>query len=596
MGNINFGGLASGLDTSSIIQQLLSIESRPITFLSQQKSTLEQQSTAYKDLNTRLSALESAAFELTTLSSLVAHDANSSNTSTLFATANSDATTGSYQVDVLQLATTSRTRTGTGVGQGNEIGGIANISAFSGNTVSLINSSNRLSNNLSQGTFFINGQSILVTNSDTLDAIFTKISTATGGSVTGILSTDPSKGGQVIELSSASAITASNGTSNFLSVFKLNTASYSGGILSSSDAVDSVKANLALDGSEGATNLFTPAVTSGTLTINGEDIAYNTSSDSLNGVIARINASGAGVRASFSNIGGGQVSLSNESNGPLAIQISDTGTLAAALGLTALDSASIGQAAQIKVDGGATQSFNTNNGIAAAGLDGITLDLRDSDPGNPVSITVNTNTEGAVTKVKSFIDKFNAVITKIDQLTSFDPETGDRGLLIGDSSINSVRNRLKTMIFDRVGGLSGSNGIGSLSELGLSTGAIGSAPGTTIKLELDTSKLSAALKADPTRTAQIFGAEETESGSPGIMNRMKEYLNGLSSVTGVFASRQKSNTRKISTIDHRIESLNDRLVAKQKFLETQFTALERTISRLQSQQSSLSALFSNFSR
>ncbi|PKL74599.1 MAG: hypothetical protein CVV27_19655, partial [Candidatus Melainabacteria bacterium HGW-Melainabacteria-1] len=48
---ISFGGLASGLDTNGIINQLIAIESRPLTLLSAQRSTLLGRMDAYKDLN-----------------------------------------------------------------------------------------------------------------------------------------------------------------------------------------------------------------------------------------------------------------------------------------------------------------------------------------------------------------------------------------------------------------------------------------------------------------------------------------------------------------------------------------------------------------
>src|SRR3990167_3353421 len=119
MSSISFGGLASGLNTDSIIQQLISIESRPLGLLSTQRTAYQSQASAYKDLNTRLSALESKAFSLTQISSLISRKATSSKSESLLATANADAVTGAYQIEVLQLATATRLQTGTGVGQGN---------------------------------------------------------------------------------------------------------------------------------------------------------------------------------------------------------------------------------------------------------------------------------------------------------------------------------------------------------------------------------------------------------------------------------------------------------------------------------------------
>lgn len=595
MSNISFGGLASGLDTSSLIQQLLSIESRPITLLSRQRATLLSQSDAYKDLNTRFNGLKNAAFELTKISSLVGRKANSSDTDTLVTTANANASSGAYEVEILRLATATRLKTGSATGQGNDLGGVADNTDFSAEQVVQLNLNHRLKEDLTAGNFYVNNQEVTVSNTDTLSDIFNKINTATGGSVTGQLALDSSKGGRVAELSSSSPITLSAGSSNFLSVFNLDTAAYDSGsqTLVSSEAVNRIRSDLQLDNSAGATNLAQPLSGSGVLTINNTAIAYNTSEDSLNDIIERINNSAAGVRATFAAAGAGQLSLVAQNNGPQAIQVADTGNLANALGLLASNSQTLGQSSQIRVDGGAVQSFNKNTGITAAGLDGVLLDLRSADPGNPVTVTVDVDTEAATEKVDQFVNQFNQVVGQINNLTSFNASSGQKGLLLSDFTVTGVRQRLFEMVFSQVSGLDSGNFSGSLAELGFSSGAIGSAPGTTGTLQVDTGKLSQALQNDPTRVAQIFGAEPTSSGAPGVMQKLKDYLDGLSNAAGVFTQRQKSTANRIEDIDERIDSLNARLSKRQIQLENQFTALEKTISRLQTQQNSLSALFAS---
>ena len=72
-------GLASGLDTTSIINQLLAIQARPITFLKERVTAQQEQKTAFLDISARLLALETRAktlakpsfFESTAVSSSV---------------------------------------------------------------------------------------------------------------------------------------------------------------------------------------------------------------------------------------------------------------------------------------------------------------------------------------------------------------------------------------------------------------------------------------------------------------------------------------------------------------------------------------------
>lgn len=591
MGNVAFGGLSSGLDTGAIIQQLLSLESRPITLLNTQRENLLSKQSAYKDLNTRISGLENAAFELTQVSSLLGRQANTSDKDTLLATATPNAVTGAYQVEVLQLATASRLSTGTGAGSGNTLGGVSDTTDFSAETLTQINTNNRLRDSLTAGTFFVNGQSVSVQTTDTLDDILGKISTATSGAVTGDLVSDPLQGGNILALSSASSIVLSQGSSNFLSAFKLDTASYSGGVLQSSDAVNTVRSDVKLDGSDGSANLA-QSITSGVLTINSKSIAYDTSTDTLNDVLQRINASDAGVRATLSNVGGGRLNLVSSKSGPLSIQLSDTGGFASAMGLNAIDSAQAGQSAKVKIDGGVAQSFNQNTGVQAAGAEGLLLDLRSADVGNPVTVTVEVNTDTAVEKIQSFVDQYNQLNDRIAELTAFDASTGTKGILLSDFSVNNLRQRLNDMLFKRVSGLDGSSSRGSLSELGFNTGEIGSVAGTTTKLEFKASTFRAALDKDPTRVAQLLGAEDTLSGSNiGIMTEVKSYLDSIGNSTGIFNQRQKSAGVQITSMGKRIDTLNERLDKKQVRLQAQFTLLERTLSKLQTQQTSLASLF-----
>ncbi|MGE3725090.1 MAG: flagellar filament capping protein FliD [Candidatus Sericytochromatia bacterium] len=591
MSSISFGGLASGLNTDSIIQQLISIESRPLGLLSSQRTAYQSQASAYKDLNTRLSALESKAFSLTQISSLISRKATSSKSESLLATANADAVTGAYQIEVLQLATATRLQTGTGVGQGNGQGGLVDVTTdFSNEAVSLLNSNNRLKTDITEGSFFVNGQQITVTNASTLNTILADIQTATG--VTGALNFDAAKGGQVLQLSSGSPISVSTGTSNFLEAFKLDSATYSAGNLSSTDAVNGFQAGLNLDGSEGATNL-SQAVGSGTLTLNGVNIAYNGASDSLNDLVQRINQSSAGVSASISNLGAGKVVLTSKSTGTQAINFSDSGNLAAALGFSAANSQVLGASAQIKVDGGAVQFFNRNSGIQADGLTGVTLDLREANPGNPFTVTITADADGAASALQGFVDQFNSVVKRINELTAYNSATKERGVLLSDFTVNNVKDRLFKLAFSTVTGLTQGSDSGSLSELGVSTGALGSTPGTTSELQFDSGKFKAALENTPSRVAQILGASETSAGTTGVMAKFKSYLDGLSNATGVFSQKEKVVNGQIERIDDRIERLTNRLATRQKMLEQQFAGMEKVLSRLQTQQSALNNLITS---
>lgn len=97
MGGITSGiGLASGLDTASIIQQLLSLEARPRILAQQRLSSIKVQQSAYLDINSRLQNLRSIVSGLRTQPVFDAKKATSSDESILTATASAGAAAGSY--------------------------------------------------------------------------------------------------------------------------------------------------------------------------------------------------------------------------------------------------------------------------------------------------------------------------------------------------------------------------------------------------------------------------------------------------------------------------------------------------------------------
>ncbi len=58
---IRFGGIASGLDTESIVRQLMQVERMKVDRYAQKKQTLEWKRDDYRDINTKLLALRNSA-------------------------------------------------------------------------------------------------------------------------------------------------------------------------------------------------------------------------------------------------------------------------------------------------------------------------------------------------------------------------------------------------------------------------------------------------------------------------------------------------------------------------------------------------------
>jgi flagellar hook-associated protein 2 len=98
----SIGGLVSGMDTTTIISQLMQIESQPQTLLKTQLTTSQNQAAAYRDINSLFASLTTAADALTQTSSWNLTKATTSDTSVAAsASAGAQAGTVTFSVDKL---------------------------------------------------------------------------------------------------------------------------------------------------------------------------------------------------------------------------------------------------------------------------------------------------------------------------------------------------------------------------------------------------------------------------------------------------------------------------------------------------------------
>ena len=101
-------GVGSGLDLQSMLTKLMAAERAPIDALTARINSTNTQISVYGTLNSKLDALESAAETLQFPSRLSAVTATSSDSTVLDARAAFTAATGSYELEVTQLATAQK--------------------------------------------------------------------------------------------------------------------------------------------------------------------------------------------------------------------------------------------------------------------------------------------------------------------------------------------------------------------------------------------------------------------------------------------------------------------------------------------------------
>lgn len=102
------GGMFSGLDTASIIEQLMSIESRPKTLIQRRIGQIQTQQIGILDLNSKIQALKSAAETFRLKSTFKLKAATSSDKDTLSATADTTAAVGSFTFLVDRLVSSQQ--------------------------------------------------------------------------------------------------------------------------------------------------------------------------------------------------------------------------------------------------------------------------------------------------------------------------------------------------------------------------------------------------------------------------------------------------------------------------------------------------------
>ena len=117
MAGLQIMGLSSGMDYNTIIDKLLALERIPISRMNARKDVYKQQQDAWRDVNTRLSALDTRMTDLRLPSTFQGRIATSSDEQVVTATAGSQAIHGTYEVTVTDLALAHRVASSEAVGK-----------------------------------------------------------------------------------------------------------------------------------------------------------------------------------------------------------------------------------------------------------------------------------------------------------------------------------------------------------------------------------------------------------------------------------------------------------------------------------------------
>ncbi|MBS4178301.1 flagellar filament capping protein FliD [Lederbergia citrea] len=354
---------------------------------------------------------------------------------------------------------------------------------------------------------------------------------------------------------------------------------------------------------------------------------FITGNDSLNSVIRKVNESNAGVTMFYDSFSD-QMTLTRKETGDFN---KDSGTADAPIRNGEIQVSGNFMTSVLKFDnaieyetGGQNAKF-TINGLETErhsntfDMSGVTFTLKQTFTSTdaPVSVTISNDTNQVFQNIKNFVDQYNELIADIgkklneERHRSYKPLTDDEreelsekqqekweemarsGLLKGDPIISSV---LSAMRFDMSSTVETNGLFKQLASIGIKTTANYMEGG---KLEIDETKLKAALEQDPEAVENLFRGSGTGSDR-GIIHKLYDTVDASMKKLQEKAGRATSTNqqfalgRELLSVGKGIDRFEDKMKIVENRYWRQFTAMEKAIQRANEQSMFLMQQFSNF--
>lgn len=584
MGVFRIGGIASGIDFNNVIDQLMALERRPINQMKEKQQLLSWKKEAWSGINSALSNLNKSVETLLKSSTMLARITSTTDDEKATATATSEAATGTYTLTINNIATSTILTGGDSsldIGIGGKIDADKAVSS----------SSSKFGTNITAGTFTVNGVIFTLSDNDS-DSIVDKLTIAgithefthSGGggltlndiitafnyndgtdnvpSVVGLSTAGDAASynstTDKFKLKGASSLNLGSGgdTSNFLTAVSLLNAELSGTSKESVTHLGAIRLSQPLADAYYSTSLTTDSNGDGKFKINGVEITFNKNTDSMQTVINRINASTAGVIATYDSIRDRLV-LTNKNTGNTGItreslSSSGNGNFLEVTDLLTGASESLGSKASFsmpEINGGST-IYSQSNDVSSVAT-GVTFNLKEATAaGTPVKITISQDKTKAKDAIKDFVNNYNAAIELVNAKLSEERvkdaklEADKRkGLLRGDSELTNIKNNLVSKATAAVSGLSAS--LDQLYEIGITLTSEDYGKASTLVLNETT--LDEKLNENPAAVASLFfsdtdGDGKIDSGEVGVAATLSTYMDTLLDESGKTTTTRTEET------------------------------------------------------
>lgn len=366
-----------------------------------------------------------------------------------------------------------------------------------------------------------------------------------------------------------------------------------------------------------AQKLSSAGFASSTTTVGDGTLSFTSGSNQFSVTIDSSNDTLAGIRDAINNaagnnsVGASLITVDNGSGGSvsklvltatnpgtantLSVSVSDAdgnNTDQSGLSQLAYDAASGGannlsqvsgaQDAVLQLDG---QTVTRSTNTISDAIDGVTLNLQQADPSTTINVSIANDTQSSVTAVQNFVSAYNSLQSTMANLTAYDASTKQAGVLLGDSTVQTIGSQLSKALFNQYPALSPT--FTSLAEVGITTDPL------TGQMSLDTNALNTALSTDSNGVAALF------NGSNGVTQSLNTVIDGLVGSTGLIQSRtnglqntEKDITNQRNELNTRLQSLQSQLLAQYTAMDTLVAQLKQTSSYLTQQFASLTSLSS----
>jgi flagellar hook-associated protein 2 len=556
-------GLASGMDWTSIINEMVAIQEAPETLMKGQQTTLAAENTSYTTIGTDLATLQKDVTTLMDPNFFGSRTAAAADAAVAGATAATGTPLGSYTFKITQLAS-----------EASWLGAVAAVNPLSTtNSLAGVTVGNAgFATPATAGTFTVNGKQITIASTDTLQSVLTQINTATGVAASYNATTDE------ITLSSSSPIVLGNAndTSNFLQVAQLY--NNGGDSVTSASALGGINLQNVLSSSNLSTPISDGGSGNGQFLINGVAIDFNAATDTINSVLQKINDSTAGVTATY-DASNKEFQLTNTTTGDVGMTLQDvTGNFLAATGLAG-GALQRGTNLKYSVNGGGTLTSQSNTiNSSTSGITGLSVTALGV---GSTAVAVQSDTATIAGAINSFVTDYNAVQTYISSQTSATASsTGavTAGTLTGDMNVEGIATQLRQLSDAAPPGMAAS--AQNLNALGVASN------GQDNTLAVNSTTLDAALSSNLGAVEQLF-----TDPTHGLATTLNKYLTTTTGSKGVLATQEASFTKQSKDIGTSITALQSRIAQNEASLQNEFVAMETAINTINTQKQYLTDFF-----